>query len=224
MHTWATEIIDRLPDTRAVVDAHGRLMKVSREPATRWAPRRDQVPGSPVAALVPIVVSSAPGADLVVGALVAAVAQTGVAIWLRWRGQHDAAMLAAALIVTTAGLERLDPPLAGCVTSTGNLEVAVIATALPTLCALALLQHLIGQTLCDVLAAATARSEELTHPDDGVAEIALAERTLRREIPRYALQKRFLARDGSLVWHQCGPGARGDPRCPLPVSLSLTTA
>ena len=159
------------------------------------------------------------------GALVAAVAQTGVAIWLQWRGQHDAAMLAAALIVTTAGLERLDPPLAGCVTSTGNLEVAVIATALPTLCALALLQHLIGQTLCDVLAAATARSEEPTHPDDGVAEIALAERTLRREIPRYALQKRFLARERqpglAPVWSGSKRRSAMSPTCIAVIDDSL---
>lgn len=40
---------------------------------------------------------------------------------------------------------------------------------------------------------------ELTHPDDLDADVELAERLSRGEIPRYQLEKRYIRKDGTVV-------------------------
>jgi PAS domain S-box-containing protein len=51
---------------------------------------------------------------------------------------------------------------------------------------------------------------DLTHPDD--RDVALAERLFRGEIPRYRLEKRFLTRDGRVVWLDLTVVVVGGPR------------
>ncbi len=41
---------------------------------------------------------------------------------------------------------------------------------------------------------------ELTHPDDFKKDRALAEKLFRGEIPRYRIEKRFITKDGRLIW------------------------
>jgi PAS domain S-box-containing protein len=41
---------------------------------------------------------------------------------------------------------------------------------------------------------------EITHPDDVRADVELAERLFRREIPFYRLQKRYLKKSGEIIW------------------------
>lgn len=44
------------------------------------------------------------------------------------------------------------------------------------------------------------RFTDITHPDDVAEDLALAERLLRGELPRYRLEKRYLRKDGGVVW------------------------
>ena len=41
---------------------------------------------------------------------------------------------------------------------------------------------------------------EITHPDDLNADVGLAERLFRREIPFFKLQKRYVRKDGEILW------------------------
>ena len=41
---------------------------------------------------------------------------------------------------------------------------------------------------------------DITHPDDLQADVELAEQVFRREIPFYALQKRFVRKSGEIIW------------------------
>ncbi|MBS2018920.1 MAG: PAS domain S-box protein [Deltaproteobacteria bacterium] len=42
--------------------------------------------------------------------------------------------------------------------------------------------------------------QDVTHPDDLTADLALVDRLLRGEIPSYDLEKRYLRKDGTVVW------------------------
>ncbi len=64
---------------------------------------------------------------------------------------------------------------------------------------------MVNQALCDMLGypAAELRRrgfQELTHPDDLEADLALFEQVLAGEIDSYRLRKRYLHADGSVVW------------------------
>ena len=41
---------------------------------------------------------------------------------------------------------------------------------------------------------------EITHPDDVQADMVLAERLFRREIPSYRIQKRYMKKTGEIIW------------------------
>ena len=41
---------------------------------------------------------------------------------------------------------------------------------------------------------------DITHPDDVQADVELAERLFKREIPFYRIQKRYLKKDGQIIW------------------------
>jgi PAS domain S-box-containing protein len=41
---------------------------------------------------------------------------------------------------------------------------------------------------------------DITHPDDVVANMELAGRLFRREIPRYGMQKRYMKKNGGIIW------------------------
>src|SRR5262249_46135211 len=41
---------------------------------------------------------------------------------------------------------------------------------------------------------------EITHPDDVPADVALAEQLFKGEIPFYRLQKRYVKRNGEIIW------------------------
>ena len=42
--------------------------------------------------------------------------------------------------------------------------------------------------------------EEITHPDDVLADVELARLLARGELPRYQIEKRYVRKDGSVVW------------------------
>ena len=63
----------------------------------------------------------------------------------------------------------------------------------------------VNTALCEALGYTTAelidrRFAELTHADDIKKDLALAERLLKEEIPSYRIEKRFIRKDGLLVW------------------------
>ena len=63
----------------------------------------------------------------------------------------------------------------------------------------------VNRRLCDTLGYSEqelmARTfVDITHPDDVESDVALAEQLFRDEIPSYRLEKRFLTKDGRLVW------------------------
>jgi PAS domain S-box-containing protein len=41
---------------------------------------------------------------------------------------------------------------------------------------------------------------EITHPDDLRADVELAERLFRGEIPFYTLRKRYVKKNGEIIW------------------------
>ena len=41
---------------------------------------------------------------------------------------------------------------------------------------------------------------EITHPDDVQADVVLAERLFRREVPFYRIQKRYVKKSGEIIW------------------------
>jgi PAS domain S-box-containing protein len=41
---------------------------------------------------------------------------------------------------------------------------------------------------------------EITHPDDRGADLELAARLFRREIPFYRMRKRYLKKNGEIIW------------------------
>ena len=41
---------------------------------------------------------------------------------------------------------------------------------------------------------------DITHPDDLAASLELADSLVRGEQPGYSLEKRFIRKDGSIVW------------------------
>jgi PAS domain S-box-containing protein len=65
--------------------------------------------------------------------------------------------------------------------------------------------RMINQRLCDLLgrsreAQMKMRSEDVTHPDDLPAELALRARLLRGELTQYRSNKRYLHADGHAIW------------------------
>ncbi len=44
------------------------------------------------------------------------------------------------------------------------------------------------------------RFQEITHPDDLAADVAFGERMLRGDFPSYQMEKRYIRKDGSVVW------------------------
>jgi two-component system, sensor histidine kinase and response regulator len=63
----------------------------------------------------------------------------------------------------------------------------------------------INQTFCDIIG--YAREEligkpflDLTHPDDSLVERDMYAALLRGEVPSYSLEKRYIRKDGSLIW------------------------
>ena len=61
----------------------------------------------------------------------------------------------------------------------------------------------------DELLATTSKS--LTHPDDQAADQANMSRMLLREIDRYQLEKRYIRKDGGIVWSLLGMSLLWDP-------------
>ena len=64
---------------------------------------------------------------------------------------------------------------------------------------------LANQRLCDFYGYTRAelferRFQELTHPDDLAADLGLLDRILAGEIPSYQLEKRYIRKDGAVVW------------------------
>ena len=57
--------------------------------------------------------------------------------------------------------------------------------------------ELVGYTESELLAM---RFQDITHPDDLARDLAQLERTLRREIDRYTLEKRYIRKDGRCLW------------------------
>lgn len=63
----------------------------------------------------------------------------------------------------------------------------------------------VNQKLCDILGYSQEeltllRFQDVTHPDDLDEDLANVSRMLRRGIPAYALEKRYIRRDKSVVW------------------------
>ncbi len=57
--------------------------------------------------------------------------------------------------------------------------------------------RLIGYSAAELL---TMRFQEITHPDDLAADLAFGQRMLAGEFPSYQMEKRYLRKNGSLVW------------------------
>jgi PAS domain S-box-containing protein len=63
----------------------------------------------------------------------------------------------------------------------------------------------VNQKLCDIVGYTREQLmeltfQELTHPEDLAPDLAYVERLLAGEIENYSLEKRYLRRDGSIVW------------------------
>jgi len=79
----------------------------------------------------------------------------------------------------------------------GPLGVALVATDFRFLRVNAALCQLVGYREEELLQKTFA---DITHPDDLQADVELAERLFRGEIPVYRLQKRYLKKTGEVVW------------------------
>jgi diguanylate cyclase (GGDEF)-like protein/PAS domain S-box-containing protein len=63
----------------------------------------------------------------------------------------------------------------------------------------------VNQRVCDITGYTAAELERtdfqsITHPDDLGADITLADKVMSHEIERYSMEKRYLRKDGSIVW------------------------
>ncbi|MFQ5457512.1 MAG: PAS domain S-box protein, partial [Myxococcota bacterium] len=63
----------------------------------------------------------------------------------------------------------------------------------------------VNRTLCDMLGYTEREMEglkfpDVTHPDDVDKDVSLAEKVFRGEIPHYAIEKRYLKKDGAVLW------------------------
>jgi diguanylate cyclase (GGDEF)-like protein/PAS domain S-box-containing protein len=63
----------------------------------------------------------------------------------------------------------------------------------------------VNQRICDITGYTAAELQRtdfqsLTHPDDLAADITLADKVLAHEIDAYSMEKRYLRKDGSIVW------------------------
>jgi PAS domain S-box-containing protein len=63
----------------------------------------------------------------------------------------------------------------------------------------------VNQKLCDITGyrheeLLAGRFQDITHPDDLDADLRYVERLLAGDIPTYALEKRYIRRDGEVVW------------------------
>lgn len=59
------------------------------------------------------------------------------------------------------------------------------------------LAEIVGYTPTELLAKTF---QDITHPDDLAADLAYVRQMLAREIERYAMEKRYIRQDGSIVW------------------------
>ena len=63
----------------------------------------------------------------------------------------------------------------------------------------------LNENFCDIIGypleeARTLDFQAITHPDDLQADLALLQRLLAGEIPRYQLEKRYIRKDGAVIW------------------------
>ncbi len=70
--------------------------------------------------------------------------------------------------------------------------------------------RIVGYTAEELL---TKRWQDITHPDDLAADLALVQQMLDGEIASYELEKRYLHRDGRIVWIHLGVTLVRDASC-----------
>ena len=71
---------------------------------------------------------------------------------------------------------------------------------------------LVNNRLCDTLGYSpeellTKKFQDVTHPEDLEANLVQVDRILKGEVPSYALEKRYLRKDGSTIWVRVTVGA-----------------
>ena len=64
---------------------------------------------------------------------------------------------------------------------------------------------LVNKRFCEILGysreeMAGKTFQDLTHPEDLAADLILVNRMIAGEIPQYSLEKRYIRKDGSIVW------------------------
>ncbi|HUD37933.1 MAG TPA: PAS domain S-box protein [Streptosporangiaceae bacterium] len=85
--------------------------------------------------------------------------------------------------------------------------------------------QILGYTVDELLSPALSR-QDFTHPDDRDAELADRQRLLAGEIDTYSIEKRFLHRDGGIVWAEVNRAvvrdSAGEPLLTIATMRDLT--